>query len=288
MEPATQTPPTDEGAPRRRTLRRRVHFMLEVDRLGDRLSRLVDKGLFGLIVLNVVAAVVQTETHLYERCPWLFDGIEAASMVIFGLEYLLRVWCSPESGSHRGRVRFMLEPMMLIDLAVLIVPVYFDLRPLRILRLLRLGRYSPRLRLFGRVFAEKRDELLVGVFVALVMLIASSTAMYHVEKDANENFDSIPNTMWWGVATLTTVGYGDVYPITAPGKALGAIVALLGIGVFALPAGILASGFGEALDRERSARRGASAQTGGPGSDPGDTHSGGTCPECGASVLRPR
>ena len=79
MEPANLTPPTDEGTPRRRTLRRRVHFILEVDRLGDRLSRLVDKGLFGLIVLNVVAAVVQTETHLYERCPWLFDGVEAAS-----------------------------------------------------------------------------------------------------------------------------------------------------------------------------------------------------------------
>ena len=196
MDSPNQTSPIEEDAPPRLGLRRRVHLILEVDRFGDRSSRLVDKALIGLIVLNVMAAVLQTESHLYEVAPWLFDGIEAASLVIFGLEYLLRVWCSPEAGAHRGRVRFMLQPMMLIDLAVLVVPVYFDLRPLRILRLLRLGRYSPRLRLFGRVVAEKRDELFVGVFVAFVLLVASSTAMYHVEKNVNESFDSIPGTMW--------------------------------------------------------------------------------------------
>ncbi|MEE2938793.1 MAG: ion transporter [Planctomycetota bacterium] len=286
MDSPNQTSPIEEDAPPRLGLRRRVHLILEVDRFGDRSSRLVDKALIGLIVLNVMAAVLQTESHLYEVAPWLFDGIEAASLVIFGLEYLLRVWCSPEAGAYRGRVRFMLQPMMLIDLAVLVVPVYFDLRPLRILRLLRLGRYSPRLRLFGRVVAERRDELFVGVFVAFVLLVASSTAMYHVEKNVNESFDSIPGTMWWGVATLTTVGYGDAVPITPPGKALGAIVALLGIGVFALPAGILANGFGEALDRERSAGRHGHGPAGDPGTEHGDTHPGGTCPECGASVLR--
>lgn len=279
-------PPIEDGPPLRPTLRQSVHFILEVDRFGDRLSRLVDKGLIGLIGLNVMAVVVQTESHLYEVAPWLFDGIEAGSMAIFGLEYLLRVWCSPESGAYRGRVRLMLEPMMLIDLAVLIVPVYFDLRPLRILRLLRLGRYSPRLRLFGRVITEKRDELFVGVFVAFVMLVANSTAKYHVEESANESFDLTPNAMWWGVAASTTVGSGDVHPITPPGKVLGALVALLGVGVSALPAGILASGLGEALSRERSTRQRVDESESVPGSQPKDVHQGGTCPECGASLLR--
>lgn len=262
-------------------LRRRIHFILEVDRFGDRTSRLVDKALIGLIVANVVAAVAQTEASFYRAAPWLFDGFEALSLVVFTAEYVLRVWSSVEAEGHEGRLRFMLHPMMLLDLAVLVLPVWFDLRPLRILRLLRLGRYSPRLRLFGRVIRDKRDELFVGVFVAVVLLVACSTAMYHVEKDVNENFASIPRTMWWGVATLTTVGYGDVYPITGTGKVLGALVALLGIGVFALPAGILAGGFSEALEEERAARRG-DGSPGGHGAG-GESPSEGTCPHCGAS-----
>lgn len=278
--------PTPSGSGR--ALRRRVHFILEVDHCGDRLSRLVDKALIALIVLNVLVSVAQTEKGLYDVAPWLFEAFEAVSIVVFGLEYLLRLWSCPEEPGHRGRLRFALQPMMLLDLAVLVLPVYFDLRPLRVLRLLRLGRYSPRLRLFGRVINEKRDELFVGVFVAVVLLIASSTAMYHVEKDQNESFDSIPKTMWWGVATLTTVGYGDVYPITPPGKALGALVALLGIGVFALPAGILASGFGEALERERTLgiRPGAPPTPDEPGATGGEGDSVGTCPTCGSSLMR--
>ena len=141
--------------------------------------------------------------------------------------------------------------------------------------------------------------LLAGALVAVVMLVASSTAMYHVEHGVNPAFASIPETMWWGVATLTTVGYGDVYPITPLGQMLGAVVALLGIGVFALPAGILASGFSEALERERSeigtgseAASGVasgypSAASGGEGPLDGSGGAGdgkgGTCPTCGAS-----
>lgn len=284
----------DERAKPLARLRRRIHFILEVDRFGDRTSRLVDKALIGLIVANVVAAVAQTEEGLYRSARWAFDGFEALSLVVFSAEYVLRVWSSPEAADHQGRLRFMLHPMMLLDLAVLVLPIWFDLRPLRILRLLRLGRYSPRLRLFGRVIHEKRDELFVGVFVAVVLLVACSTAMYHVEKDHNENFTSIPKTMWWGVATLTTVGYGDVYPITGAGKVLGAVVALLGIGVFALPAGILAGGFSDALEEERAAKRPSGAPdrqgegSGGAADPAGDSPSGGTCPHCGASQTARR
>lgn len=295
-----QTPGNTPGEPPRNTpretrlggLRRRIHFILEVDRFGDRLSRFVDKGLVALIVANVLVAVIQTVEPIYAAAPWFFESFEIASIVVFGLEYVLRVWSCREDPSIQGRLRFMLQPMMLLDLAVLVLPVYFDLRPLRILRLLRLGRYSQRLRLFADVIRTKREELLMGLFIAIVLLVAASTAMYHVEGKVNESFQSIPGTMWWGVATLTTVGYGDVYPITSLGKALGAVVALLGVGVFALPAGILAGGFSDALEAKKaalSARRSRPAEWSDrkakniPVGDH-ESQSGGTCPHCGSSL----
>lgn len=275
-------------------LRTRVHFILEVDRFGDPISRAVDRGLILLIVTNVVAAILQTVDWIYAASPRAFELFEDFSMVVFGLEYVLRIWSYIEDetceSSFLGRVRFALQPMMLLDLAVLVLPVYLDLRPLRILRLLRLGRYSPRLRLFARVVNEKRDELFVGLFVAVVMLISCSTAMYYVERGHETSFQSIPEAMWWGVATLTTVGYGDVYPLTGLGKILGAMVALLGVGLFALPAGILASGFSEALDREKEMRKKAAeaakerAEEGSNQDSKALGGTGGTCPHCGASI----
>ena len=191
----------EEGRDLAPPLRRRTYFVLEVDRFGDRVSRSVDKALVLLIVANVLAAVLQTVDAYYDAAPWLFLGLEAVSIVVFGLEYVLRVWSCVEQERYRdpvrGRLRFAGTPMMLLALAVLVIPSALDLRPLRILRLLRLGRYSPQLRLFARVVAEKRDELFVGLFVAVVMLVACSTAMYHVECDVNDAFHSIPETMWW-------------------------------------------------------------------------------------------
>lgn len=272
------------------SLRRRVHFILEVDRFGDRLSALVDRALIVLIVANVLAAILETVDAYRAAAPWAFRWFEGLSMVLFGLEYVLRVWSCVEdeevdaAAPLMSRLRFALRPMMLIDLAVLVLPMKFDLRPLRVLRLLRLGRYSPRLRLFGEVIRTRREELGVGLLIALVLLVASSTAMYHVERSAGGTaFQSIPQTMWWGVATLTTVGYGDVYPTTDLGKALGSVVALLGVGVFALPAGILASGFAEALTREiPKGDRGDRGPMGGGQS--GSAQAEGTCPHCGASI----
>ena len=302
---AMQPPSTPVFTP---SLRRRVYFILEVDRVGDRTSRLVDKALIALIVVNVVAAILQTDASIYARAPRAFDLFEWASLAIFGFEYVLRVWSCVEDPEFRqavrGRLRFALQPMMLLDLVVLVLPLYLelkplfnaDLRPLRILRLLRLGRYSPRLQLFARVIRDKRDELFVGLFVAVVLLIACSTAMYWVEGPDKPGFQSIPETMWWGVATLTTVGYGDVYPESGLGRVLGSMVALLGVGVFALPAGILASGFSDALDREKEAQAAAMRASDGPsaaqeavlasalGHEPQlGINTSGTCPTCGAS-----
>ncbi len=152
----------------------------------------------------------------------------------------------------------------MIDLMA-ILPFYlpklipFDLRFLRavrlfrIFRLLKLGRYSESVRLLGRVLNAKKEELGVTIFAVLILLVICSSLMYYAEHQAQpEAFSSIPAAMWWGIVTLTTVGYGDVYPITLPGKILGAIIAVLGIGLFALPAGILASGFADEMQKKRS------------------------------------
>lgn len=126
------------------------------------------------------------------------------------------------------------------------------LRLMRLLRLLKLGRYSESIRTLGRVITYKKEQLISTLIALLIMLTVASSLMYYAEHEAQpEAFSSIPSAMWWGVATLTTVGYGDVYPVTALGRFLGTLVAMLGIGIFALPAGIIASGFEEEIQKSR-------------------------------------
>lgn len=194
-----------------------------------------------------------------------FELFEAASVAVFSLELIARVWVcveSPRYASERGRLRYLGSPMALVDLAA-IAPFYFpwaglDLRVMRILRLFRLMRslkllrYSEALQTIGAVVRNKREELTVTGFMGLTLLLFASAAMYFVESESQPGvFSSIPASMWWGVVTLTTVGYGDIYPITPVGKFLGAIIQILGVGLFALPAGILAGGFSEQLQRRR-------------------------------------
>ncbi|MBU4350585.1 potassium channel family protein, partial [bacterium] len=161
-----------------------------------------------------------------------------------------------------GRLRYILTPFALIDLLA-ILPFYLpmiiplDLRFIRAVRLFRLfrlfkmGRYSKAVLMLKKVLKEKKEELVLVVFVVFLLLIIFSSLMYFIEKEAQpEAFSSIPEAMWWGIITLTTVGYGDVYPITPLGKILGALIAFLGIGMFALPAGILGSGLVEAIQKK--------------------------------------
>lgn len=248
-------------------VKQRVFDLLMVAREGDRASRIVDLSLAALIVINVVAAVLQTVEALYSAWrPW-FDAIEVASVAVFTVEYMLRIWsCTSQSGFERpvaGRLRFALTPLMVVDL-VAIGPAYvaglggLDLRMLRairlfrLLRVLKIARYSESLQLLGRVLVAKRGELVVTLCAGAVLLLIASSLMYYAENEAQpDQFASIPAAMWWGVETLTTVGYGDVIPTTRIGKALGSAIALLGIGLFALPAGILGSGFVEELQRRR-------------------------------------
>ena len=247
-------------------LKRRVHEILAVAAKTDRASRVFDILILSLIGLNIIALVLETVAPIYRRCPLFFDVFEVVSVAVFSVEYALRVWsctCSSEYASPvAGRLRFVASPMAAIDLLA-VLPFYLpflglDLRFFRAARLFRLfrvaklGRYSKALRMLGRVVAAKKEELGVTLFVLSLLLLVASCLLYFAERGAQpEVFSSIPAAMWWAVATLTTVGYGDVYPVTVAGKLIAAVVAILGIGMFALPTGILGAGFIEEVQKPR-------------------------------------
>lgn len=251
-------------------IKKRTYEILEKAADGDLASRIFDIFIMSLIFLNVIAVILETVKGIALHFMPLFQTFEIVSVVIFTIEYLLRLWsCTvykKYKAPFRGRFRFALTPMAIVDL-VAILPFYipmlipFDLRFVRVLRLMRMfrlfkmGRYSDSLKTLGNVLKRKKEELLITVFVVGILLVFISSLMYYVENEAQpEAFSSIPAAMWWGVATLTTVGYGDAYPITTLGKFLGAIIALLGIGMFALPAGILGGGFVEEMRKKQDKR----------------------------------
>ena len=247
-------------------IKRRTFKILELPTGDDLASRLFVVSVMTLIVFNVFAVMLETVDEIGKPLGRLFTVLEIFSVAVFTVEYVLRLWsCTADpryAGAFKGRLRYALSPMAVIDLLA-IMPFYleflpFDLRFIRSLRLFRLlrvfklARYSASLRTLDDVLRSKKEELLVTVFVVVIMLIFASSAMYYAENEAQpDKFSSIPASMWWGVATLTTVGYGDVFPITPLGKLLGALIAILGVGLFALPTGILASGFTEEIRKNR-------------------------------------
>lgn len=248
-------------------IRARTWQIVEIARPGDRTSRAFDFGIRALILLNVVAVVLETVPELAAAASGLFTAFEAFSVAVFSVEYLARVWSAVEhpdygrSGSLLGRLRFAVTPLAVVDLlAVLpsLLPMLgFDLRLLRgirlfrLVRILKLTRYSRSLQMLGRVFRRAREQLLLTLSgVAFVLLVASS-AMYYAEHAVQpEQFSSIPEAMWWGVVTLTTLGYGDVYPVTLLGRIMGGVFALSGILLVALPTAILGAAFVEEMADE--------------------------------------
>ena len=264
-------------------MKRRIHEILEAGNNEDGFSRLVDVALLVLIMSNVAALVVSTDRRIYEAAPNFFLWFEGVSFCIFAVEYMLRVWaCTAEPGYEKpvtGRLRYMMRPLMISDAVavfsffiILAVPPDsgVNLGVLRALRLIsrtaRLARYSPGMQALTLAVSSRRNELLAVVSVVGALLILASSLMYYVEQAAQpDKFSSIPATMWWGIITVTTVGYGDVAPVTPLGRFLAGVISLLGIGIFALPAGILGSGFMEQVGR----RRYGAART---------------CPHCGKEI----
>lgn len=245
-----------------------------------------------LIVLNVIALIIDTEPALPQSVKQGLQVFEVISLVIFSIEYLLRLWaCTVVPGyAHPvlGRLKFATRPLQIVDLLAILPGLLFflpdlrfvrALRLLRILRVLKLGRYSEAVTLLGRVLTKRRPELMVMVLMLVILLILSSSALYYAEGETQpDKFGSITQSLWWAVITLTTIGYGDAYPVTSLGKVMGGVIAVAGIGIVALPTAIIAAGYSEEIQHAREARqRKRSHEAHGHGSL--------TCPHCGKPVV---
>ncbi|MBE0448957.1 MAG: ion transporter [Actinobacteria bacterium] len=243
-------------------LKKRTREILEVAAPGDFASRVFDIFITTLILVSVFIVVFETVEGLPGQ---YFFGFEIFIVAIFSVEYILRIWsCNVDErykGRIKGRMRYVITPLALLDLLA-IAPFYLpaiikiDLRMLRLFRLfrlLKLTRYSSSMQTLGNVIKAKKEELIVTMAGVMTLLIVAASLMYYAENETQpEIYGSIPAAMWWGVATLTTVGYGDAYPVTLLGKILAGVVAILGIGMFALPAGILGSGFLEEMQKKKN------------------------------------
>lgn len=249
-------------------LRKHLYKLLNLE-LGT-YSQIVDYSLLFLILLNCISIILQSVPSINAAYAAQFQQFEFFSVLIFSVEYVARLWIAVENPAYSapiaGRFRFICSWGALIDLLA-ILPFYLSFiaidlrfirvfRLLRILRLLKIARYLNALDMISLVVKRRKEHLLITVLLVMFMLVISSTIIYFIESPVQPaRFSSIPETMWWGVATLTTIGYGDMYPITPIGKVIGSIISILGIGLFALPTGILTSGFAEELSaREKKER----------------------------------
>lgn len=254
-----------------KSLKSRVYNLIRDDDENDLLSNIFDGVIITLIIINVILVIAQTFS-LPATVETVFYYIELVSVIIFSIEYFLRVWTSdmirPEMRPFKARLIYVFSFMAIIDI-LSILPFYLpflipiDLRVLRILRVLRLfrvfkfNRYTTALSIIATVFKRKKSQLLSSIFVVLLLMIIAAVLMYNVESEAQpEEFSNAFSSLWWAVATLTTVGYGDIYPITVLGKLLSAIIALLGIGLVAVPTGIISAGFTELINEEKEEKKG--------------------------------
>ncbi|MBK7374766.1 MAG: ion transporter [Chitinophagaceae bacterium] len=252
-------------------IKQQVHLFLDPSEGGTKLDKIINTFIITLIVTNTLAVILETVNEIYIPNKNLFESLELFSIIVFSVEYILRVWSCTCIEKYRhpflGRVKYIMSTGAIIDLFA-IVPFYlplvfkYDLRFVRVLRLIRffrffkLSRYLNATQLISAVFKSKKEELVLSFLITFFLIIIASSVMYYTEHDAQpDKFSSIPETMWWSVATLTTVGYGDIYPITGLGKTLTAFISILGIGMFALPAGILASGFSEEFSKSKKPKK---------------------------------
>jgi voltage-gated potassium channel len=250
----------------RGSFKNRIWEILEHPAADDRLSRLFDFSMIALILVSVAEVALRTVPSMTADQRQILWAIEVCALCVFTVEFLLRLWVADlglRSGTGSERLAYVRSAEGVVDLLA-VLPVYLELffpervpmlAGLLLLRIFKLVRYSPALATLVTVVVQERKALLGAVTIMLVLLLFSSTTIYLVEReDQPEAFGSIPAAMWWGIATLTTVGYGDVTPITPIGKLFGGIVTLLGVGMFALPAGILSSGFTREMKQRRFLR----------------------------------
>lgn len=248
-------------------MKQKIYHLVEKGSHGSRFNLMFDYFIIFLIICNVVALALDTLNGLSSQFRSTLSIFEVFSIGVFTLEFILRLYVSdithPAKNKTTSALKFIFSPYGIIDLLA-ILPFYIpfvikvDLRFLRVLRLVRffrvlkISRYNSTLKLIRDVFKEKRAEIGMTFFIAGLLLLVSGFLMYHVENPVQpDKFPNIFASIWWAVATLTTVGYGDIFPVTTLGKVISGVVAVLGIGLVALPAGIISAGFIEKVNQSK-------------------------------------
>ncbi len=255
--------------------KKKVHSLLHPEIVGDtKWDKIINIFIIVLIILNVTAVMLETVSTIDAPLKKFFNDFDLFSVAIFSIEYILRVWSSNHDPKYKhsvyGRLRYMVSPAALIDLLAILpfyVHIYLhvfagvDLRVLRLLRLLRFFRlfrltaYTKSTKLVLNVFKSRYHELMLAFVLTSFLVVIASCLVYFAEHNAQpEKFTSIPETIWWAIVTLTTVGYGDMVPITVVGKIFTALSLLAGVALLALPAGIITTGFIEELRKSRKPR----------------------------------
>ena len=245
-------------------LRRRVYLVLEQGPVGDGIGVVVDRALVVLILVNLVAVALESVPSLRAAYRPLFAAIEYFSLVVFTVEYFLRIWCAVEHGPNRhlsatrARLKYMLSPAGIVDL-VAVLPFWFspllpdDLRVLQVFRIVRffkITRYSPAMRSLLDVLYRERRALFGCLVIMLGIALVAATLMHLAEGRVQpDKLGTIPEALWWAIVTLGTIGYGDVVPVTALGKLIASGTIICGLIVIALPVGIIATAFAEQIHR---------------------------------------
>lgn len=251
-------------------LRKKLYSQLEPDANNASGLSILNVFIIALVLISFLALALETEETIGPAWRIAIDYLNIAIVAIFALEYFVRFWVAGEDPRYRGaqgRWRYVRTPYALADLVaflpellwILLTPagvgdeVLIVLRVLRLARLVKLARFVPAFDVLGATVERAGTQLLTTLAMALALVYVSGVALYFVEGvggQQQESFASIPRALWWAIATLTTVGYGDVYPVTPLGRIFASVIALAGIGVVALPAGVFASAFSDEL-RER-------------------------------------
>ena len=245
-------------------LRRRVHELLDYGFDLSPAGAAAHYGLMALVFISVAAGVVSTVPQIWAQWSGPLQAIEAFALFVFALEYALRFWSAPEHTLYaelhpwRARLSFALEPMSILDLvtlAPLLASVFVEsdlsvFLMLRLLRYFKLARYSPGMRSLALALQTERRALGASLLLLMGLVILSASIMHVLERDAQpDKFGSVPEAMWWAIVTLTTVGYGDVTPVTAAGRLVAGVTMVIGMIMLALPVGIVATAFSQEIHR---------------------------------------
>ena len=245
--------------------RRRVSEIIEVGTADDFVSRAYDFTGTAIVIINLIVTVMYTFNRMEAQYGPLLLTIEAFTVAFFAVDYGLRVWTAqfirPGMPERRAVWKYMTSFTGVVDLLSWLpyyLPFFFPagaavfriLRVVRIFRLFQINAYYDSLNVIGEVINSKRQQLFSSVFIILVLMLASSLCMYSLENAAQpEVFSNAFSGIWWSVSTLLTVGYGDIYPITIPGKIMGIFISFLGVGMVAIPTGIISAGFVDQYSR---------------------------------------